>query len=130
MTCDMWQGSSDMWHLTCDTRYITHMVWWVSCENCRSLALTVPEWLKTDMWHKTQDTWHVTKDMWQMTGGSLVHHISPWTIKKTICLVSNFYIISKSTLFLLKTDLHCNLPNFINVSNTSAPGLLTIYNLF
>ena len=30
-------------------------------------------------------------------------------------------IISKHTYFLLKVDLHCNLPHFRNVSNTSAP---------
>ena len=55
-----------------------------------------------------------------MTGGFYVHHISPVKYK-TIWLVSIFSIISKYTYFLLKGDLHCNLPHFRNVSNTIVP---------
>ena len=47
-----------------------------------------------------------------------MHHISPGKYK-TIWLVSMCSIISKHTYFLLKFDLHCNLPHFRNVSNTS-----------
>ena len=43
--------------------YLSHPgVWWISYENCRSLALTVWELLKSGMWHKIQDMWHVTHD--------------------------------------------------------------------
>ena len=48
-----------------------------------------------------------------------MHHISPGKYK-TIWLVSMCSIISKHTYFLLKVYLHCNLPHFRNVSNTSA----------
>ena len=54
-----------------------------------------------------------------MTGGFYVHYISPGKYK-TICLVSMRSIISKHTYFLFKANLHCNLPHFRNVPNTSA----------
>ena len=47
-----------------------------------------------------------------------MHHISPGKYK-TIWLVSMFSIISKHKYFLLEVDLHCILPHFRNVSNTS-----------
>ena len=52
------------------------------------------------------------------SGNFEVHIISPWQ-NLTIRLVLMFSIMSKSTSFLLKLDLHCKLPNFIRVSNTS-----------
>ena len=55
-----------------------------------------------------------------------MHHISPGKYK-TIWLVSMCSIISKHTYFLLKVYLHCNLPHFRNVSNTSVgEGLLSM----
>ena len=47
-----------------------------------------------------------------------MHHISLGKYK-TIWLVSMCSIISKHTYFLLKVNLHFNLPHFRNVSNTS-----------
>ena len=47
-----------------------------------------------------------------------MHHISPGKYK-TIWLASMCSIISKHTYFLLKVDLHYNLPHFRNVSSTS-----------
>ena len=104
-----------MWHLTCDTWHVTsgHMTqsaWGLLCQNCRSLALTVWERLKSDMTHVTHDTW-------QVVSKSIIYPPGKY---KTICIVSMFFfIISKSTSFLLKLDLHCNFPNFRNVLNTS-----------
>ena len=37
-----------------------------------------------------------------------------------------FFIISKHTYFLLKVDLHCNLPHFRNVSSTSEMGVIRL----
>ena len=56
------------------------------------------------------------------SGNFLVHFISPWQ-NLPIWLVLMFSIISKSTSFLLKLDIHCKLPNFMRVSNTSVWSL-------
>ena len=64
--------------------------------------------------------WHVTCDTWQVVSKSIIY--SPGK-HKTIWIVSMFFfcivIIYKSTLFVLRLDLHCYLPNFRNVSNTN-----------
>ena len=100
VTCDTWHSTPDIWHLTCDigTPGMGNIMWKLQ------VSSSVWERLKSDMWH--------------MTGGFLVHHISPG-IYKTIWLVSMCSIINKHTYFLLNLDLHCNLPHFRNVSNTS-----------
>ena len=61
-----------------------------------------------------------------MTGGFQVHHISPGKYKP-FWLVSMCSIISKHTYFLFKVDLHCNLPHFRNVSNTSGTFCESFY---
>ena len=59
----------------------------------------------------------MTCDTWRVVSKSIKY---PPPKYKTILLVSKFSIISKITKFLFKSYLHCNLPNFRNVSNTSA----------
>ena len=101
--------------------------------NFRSPALAVLEWLKSDMWEVTVlvidniflyfwgKTLHKGGERGQEKEVQLVSKciIYPPGNIKTIWLVLVFTIISKSTSFLLKFDLHCNLPNFRHVSNTS-----------
>ena len=58
----------------------------------------------------------MTCDTWQVVSKCIIY---PPRKYKTLLLVSKLSIVSKSTQFLLKYDLHCNLPNFRNVSNTS-----------
>ena len=99
-------GDRETWQVTCDTWHVTpdkwHVTWRILCENCRSLSLTVWERLKSDMWHVKHDTWKViSKSM-----------IYPPGKYKPILIVSKFSIISKITSFLLKLDLHWNLPKF------------------
>ena len=108
LTCDTWQVTSDTWHVTRDT---WHMVWWDEHYEkiCWSIAFTVWEWLKSDMLHLTHDTRQVV---------SKCIIFSPRKYKTTR-LVSKLSIIRKSNSILLKLDLHYNLPNFRNVSNTS-----------
>ena len=62
----------------------------------------------------TCDTWHVTCDTWQVVSKCIIYPLA----NITIWLVSMCSIISKYTYFLLKVNLHCNLPHFRNVSNT------------
>ena len=54
-----------------------------------------------------------------------MHHISPGKYK-TIWLASMCSIISKHTYFLLKVNLHCNLPHFRNVSSTSVVSVIIV----
>ena len=52
--------------------------------------------------------------------------IDPSGKNRTIGIVSNFSIISKSTSFLLKLDIHSRFPNFRNVCD----AVLAIFDLF
>ena len=120
LTCDTWQVTSDTWHLTCDTGHMTHgMCWWTLWEN-----LLIHSYYGLGMvekWHATPDTWHVTCDTWQVVSKCIIY---PPRKYKTIWLCSKLSIFSKSTSFLLKLDLHCNLPNFRNVSSISELEML------
>ena len=110
-----WHVTPDMWHEIHYTYGMVSIMWKLQVPSSYGSGM-VENWHVTqDTRHMTCDKRHVTNDRWFLSASYI-----PLDNKKTICLVSNFYIISKSTLFLLKTDLHCNLPNFINVSNTSA----------
>ena len=116
MTCDTWHMTHDKQQVTPDTWHVTRDTWhmvWVGEQYEKIgwfIPITVWEWLKSDMLHLTRDTWHVTHDRWFLRLSY---------IPQTIWLGSKMSIFSKSTSFLLRLDLHCNLPNFINVSNIS-----------
>ena len=122
LTCDTWHVTSDTWHLTCDTGHMTHgMGWWTLWEN-----LLIHSYYGLGMvekWHATPDTWHVTCDTWQVVSKCIIY---PPRKYKTIWLGSKLSIFSKSTSFLLKLDLHCNLPNFRNVSSISVLSLFLL----
>ena len=61
--------------------------------------------------------WHVTCDTWQVVSKCIIYTPCKY---KNIWLGSKLSISSKSTSFLLKLHLHCNLPNFRYVLNISA----------
>ena len=102
------------------------------------LSSDVLEWLKSDLWEESvliidkillllggrYGTKVVKRDNKRSSGNLYVHLIFPWQ-NWTIDLFFTFYFISKSTYFLLKLNLHCKLPNFRCVSNTSKVSLYT-----
>ena len=96
-------------------------MWKLQVPSSYSLGM-VEKWHVTqDRRHMTCETRHVTHDRWFLS----VTYI-PLENIKLFGLVSKFSIISKSTWFLLKLDLHCNLPNFKHISNTSVHIALKI----
>ena len=111
MTRDTWHIISDMWHLICDTGHIGYTKYICKLQVSSSDSLG-----KSVQWHVTCDTWHMTCDTFQVVSKCIIY---PPDRFKTIWLVSMCSIITKNTSFLLKLNLHCNLPHFRNVSNIS-----------
>ena len=135
MTWDKRHVSSDMWHRTHDTYSMViifskfqvpsyYSFGLIEKWHLRGISIDNRQYFFLLLWgtHGPQVVKGYKK---RSSGNFLVHFISPWQ-NLHIWLVLMFSIISKSTSFLLKLNLHCKWHNFICVSNTSESLLLKI----
>ena len=97
-----------MWHITCDTWHIGYneYMWKLQVSSSYSLGEAVK-------WHMTPAMWHETHARWFKRASYIPDRY------ETIWFLSMCSVLTKRTSFLLKLDLHCNLPHFRNISNIS-----------